>query len=141
MNEESAETPTIHDAVSEFIHDLEGVKSAEQIACPLIQAIANESRNRFKTFAEGFQTDTTDDQITYRVPFESSREFRKLQRRTQRIQGAIYHTPRALLVAMVSAFDAYLGRLSPMHLCPTARAHRCFGTSPDVLRVGLTQFN
>lgn len=113
MSEDESPSLKIADAIREFIHDLEGVKSAEQIACPLIQAITKDSKEKFDEFADKFRAepDSKEKSVTYHVPFESSREFRKLQRRLQRVNSAIYQTPRALLVAMVSTFDAYLGRL------------------------------
>ena len=101
-----------------FTHDIEGVKSATQIACSLVQAVANNSRKKFQKsqkFADDFKSEDEsddDDGVTYSCPLlQSRKEFRKLQRRLHRIQGAMCQSPRALLVALVSAFDAYFGKL------------------------------
>lgn len=104
----------IEDAVSEFIHDLEGIKSAELIACPLIQGLAIQCKEEYDKFAESLKVESSDDSSgndSYLVPFESAKQFRHLRRQHRLTRSAILQTPRALLVAMVSAFDAYLGRL------------------------------
>jgi hypothetical protein len=104
---------SIDDAVAEFIHDIDGIRSAEQIACPLIQALAKRYSDDFSNLVNGFKTkgiEDADDE-TILVPVANDKEFRKLRRRREVTSSAIYQTPRALLVAMISAFDAYLGRL------------------------------
>lgn len=105
--------PTIQKAVSEFLHDLEGVNHAVQIACPIIQTVANKTREKFDQFSEPFkkEPETEDGPAFFHVPFDSDTEFRKLRRRNETLRSALIQTPRALLVAMVSSYDAFLGRL------------------------------
>ena len=110
---ESKTTPNISDALSEFLHDLDGIKSAEQIACPLIQTLAKQSSDELEKLVDEFRSETDDEsqEVTFFVPVERNREYRTIQRRQKLTNSAIYQTPRALLVAMVSSFDAYLARL------------------------------
>jgi hypothetical protein len=111
MTESVDKSPPIADAVSEFIHDLEGIKRAEQIACPLIQALAHQTSQEFQDFAVPFKVETDSDGVTkYLVPFEADQAFRAVRRKHKLTSSAFTQTPRALFVAMVSAFDAYLGR-------------------------------
>lgn len=114
MAEDEVPGPTIAEAITDFTHDLEGIRSAEQIACSLISVLAGQSNKQFHEFADDFRTDDEigpDGVATFHVPLESNKEFRELQRKMRQVNGAMFQTPRALLVAMVSAFDAYLGRL------------------------------
>jgi len=105
--------PTIVDAVSEFIHDIDGIKSAEQITCTLLQTLAKKSTKEFNHLSNEFKVDSEEEsnELTFHVPLEHHKKFRELRRRQKLTNSAIYQTPRALLVAMVSSFDAYLGRL------------------------------
>lgn len=100
----------IADAVLEFIHDLEGIKSAEQIACPLIETLSRRTFQEFQEVADQFKVNT-DGITTFLVPFAADQAFRAVRRNHKLASSAIRQTPRALFVAMVSAFDAYLGRL------------------------------
>jgi len=113
MTSETASEPRISDALAEFIHDLDGIGSAEQIACPLIQNLAKHSSEEFEKLVNQFRSETNDEsqEITFFVPVDQYREYRTLKRRQKLTNSAIYQTPRALLVAMVSSFDAYLARL------------------------------
>jgi hypothetical protein len=112
MTEPPNPSPPISDAVREFLHDLEGIKSAEQIVCPLIAKLALDTSKRFHQVAEPFKVKTDDaGRETYMVPFAADKAFRAVRRERQRTSSAFLQTPRALFVAMVSTFDAYLGRL------------------------------
>ncbi|TWU44490.1 hypothetical protein [Rubripirellula reticaptiva] len=113
MEAESDSRIKISDAVGKFLHDLDGIKSAEEIACSLIQVLAKQSGDKYeKLLVEfGTETDEESEESTILVPVERDKEFRDAQRQRNLTNSAIYQTPRALLVAMVSSFDAYLGRL------------------------------
>lgn len=112
MNEVPNASPPIAEAVSEFLHDLEGIKSAEQIVCPLIQALAHETSKEFLQIVQPFKVKSEDHgRTTYMVPFAAEKAFRSVRRKQQLTSSAFIQTPRALFVAMVSTFDAYLGRL------------------------------
>ncbi len=113
MTSEIASGPRISDAVAEFLHDLDGIKSAEEIACPLIQTLAKQCDEEFTKLVHELRSETNDesDEVTIFVPLARNNEYQKLQRRQRLSNSAIYQTPRALLVAMVSSFDAYLARL------------------------------
>ena len=113
MSTSLSTTPTIVGAVSKFIHDIDGIKSAEEIACTLLQSLAKKSSKEFSDLSNEFKVDSEEDseELTFYVPLEHNKQFRKLRRRQKLTNSAMYQTPRALLVAMVSSFDAYLGRL------------------------------
>ena len=104
---------TITSALSEFLHDLEGVNHAVQIACPIIQSAANKSQEKYTSFSEPFrqETESEDEPSVFHIPFGSDSEFRLLQRKRNTLRSALFQAPRALLVAMVSTYDALLGRL------------------------------
>jgi len=113
MTTEPKSAPKISDALGEFLHDLDGIKSAEQIACPLIQTLAKKASQEYKILVSEFRTETETEvaEITLSVPVDRIGEFKRVQRRGQLTNSAINQTPRALLVAMISSFDAYLARL------------------------------
>lgn len=112
MTENLKSSPPIADAVSEFLHDLEGIKSAAQIVCPLIQKLAHETSKELQQVVEPFRVKSEDNgRETYLVPFAADKIFRGIRRNHKLTCSAFVQTPRALFVAMVSAFDAYLGRL------------------------------
>lgn len=113
MATEPKADPTISYAIAQLLHDLEGIKSAERIACPLIQALANKAAAEYQAIVDEFRTEIAgdSDDRTFYVPVERNHEFRIIQRKHKLSNSAIYQTPRALLVAMVSSFDAYLARL------------------------------
>ena len=113
MESASESGPKISDAIAEFLHDLDGIKNAEQIACPLLQALANRSGEEHQNLINELRTETDDQskEVTFFVPVERNREYHAVRRRHKLADSAIYQTPRALLVAMVSSFDAYLARL------------------------------
>ncbi len=110
MNQQSEKTQTISDVVSIFIHDLEGVKSAEEIACPLIQTLSQNLNEELKVLIEPI-IDSNDDSESISIPFDAVKKFRSLRRKNNLAHSAIRQMPRALHVAMVSTFDAFLGNL------------------------------
>ncbi|KLU07687.1 hypothetical protein RISK_000204 [Rhodopirellula islandica] len=114
MSSESSQPKSmIHNAVAEFLHDLEGVNHAVQIACPIVQAASAKTRTKFEDFSEPFKKEASEEDSSpvFHVPFASDKEFRELRRRDAALRSALFQTPRALLVAMVSTYDAFLGRL------------------------------
>lgn len=112
MTEPPKSPPPIADAVSEFLHALEGIKSAAQIVCPLIQKLAYQNSKEFQQVAEPFRVKSEDNgREKYLVPFAADKSFRVVRRNHKLTSSAVIQTPRALFVAMVRAFDAYLGRL------------------------------
>jgi len=104
----------IHDIVTELLHAIGGIKSTEEMLLPLVDMLAFQARREFDDFVtnRGIESKELEpDTVSYFVPPDLDDTFRKLRRRRVLTGNAVCQTPRALLVAMVSSFDAFLGSL------------------------------
>lgn len=111
---ESRTETSIHRIVTDLIHSLEGIKSSEELVLPLLQVLASKSKEDFEKFISESEIETvaSDGKSTkYFVPFDHDAKFRKHRRESRSSSNAIFQAPRALFVAMVSRYDAFIGHL------------------------------
>lgn len=112
MNTPVEESYPIAKAVAKFIHDLEGIKRAEEIIGPLLRDVNQDTAQEFVKATRQFEGEPAGNRtVKYHVPLTSAKSFRAVVRKLALAVSAQNQTPRALFVAMVSAFDAYLGQL------------------------------
>lgn len=103
----------INRAIEKFVDRIEGIKRSEQIVMPLIGAFSKKADEAFAHFLEHEKIERKIEgtKTVFSVPLKNVAKFEELQRKCDSIDSALFQTPRALLVALVSAYDAYLGDL------------------------------
>jgi hypothetical protein len=80
---------------------------------PVIADISDRADKTFEKFLEdgNFKTGEDNKSVVYSIPIKQAPRFNKLRSRAESFDVAFLETPRALVVSLVSAFDAYLGEL------------------------------
>ena len=106
-------TAAIAQSIGRYVSQLEGIKQAIQIAMPLIGAENTRATTTFEAFVTEAKIRKTekDDSTSFSIPIAKYATFELLQRKRDALRAAYLQTPRALLVALVSSYDAYLGSL------------------------------
>ena len=96
-----------------FLDKMEGIKTAYEIVVPLIAKELVSARTAFDEFVnEAGITKTKHESTTsFNVPVQKYSSFQELEKKKSSLGSALLQTPRALLVAMVSCYDAFLGDL------------------------------
>ena len=115
LNEEAPPDPTegIRRAIGRFVSKLEGIKTSEEIVMPLLTRHGKKVGEEFDSFSKenSIEKNEEGDQISYSLNLKSYARFEELQKRRSATSSACFQTPRALFVALVSTYDAYLGDL------------------------------
>jgi len=118
MNNESkavkeSQRENIQRILEHFLHALDGIRTSQVLLLPVLSQICVKSVEEFEEFvvSNDMKSEGEDGSIYYRVDATLDHEFRKKRRAYRQYTNAIDQTPRALFVAMFSAFDAYLGHL------------------------------
>lgn len=110
---ENSERENIELILDQFLHALDGIRTSQILLLPLLSKICIKTIEEFDKFVESNEMKFREDDgsVYYRVDATLDHDFREKQRTRRQYTNAMDQTPRALFVAMFSAFDAYLGNL------------------------------
>jgi hypothetical protein len=80
---------------------------------PIIATLSIRADRTLTKFLENkdIEREEHETKTSYSIPFDRIASFRKHEKRATELEVAFEHLPRALLVSIVSCFDAYLGDL------------------------------
>lgn len=113
-NKADSDKNMIHEIVVSYLHALEGVKATEQAIMPLVVQVSKANEKNFNKFVSDNSIQVTEKDggvNSYYVTAEHDEEFRRHLALSRRSNHSVYQAPRALLVAMVSRYDAFIGNL------------------------------
>jgi hypothetical protein len=107
------EIPSVGRAISRFVSEVKALKRTEEFVMPLLSAVAKRTDDSLEAFIskENIEKREENGKQIFTVPIPKVRYFERLQKQSQSYGIAFYQTPGALLVALVSRYDAYLGQL------------------------------
>ncbi len=92
-----------------FIARVDSLADHVTLAMSAISQSNKQERGRFVEFLSTKATKLDSDRDVFRIPVDKFTEYRRLERRLHRSELALVSVPRALLVALVSEFDAFAG--------------------------------
>ena len=100
-------------SVLTFVRKMEGSKQAETVIMPLLMFAAKQTKETFEEFVREAKIDFNKEgtKWSYTVPVAKFTKFEKLKKIENDTETALFQTPRTLIVALVSCYDAYLGDL------------------------------
>lgn len=100
-------------ALVQYTRTIRGIRNTYGVIMPIISGVSIKADKAFEDYLAQNQikTEDADTKTVFTIPIEKASEFKKLRTRADMYDVAYFHTPRALHVSLVSAFDAYLGDL------------------------------
>ena len=102
----------IGEEVDLFVNQIDGLAETLPLAARAIQEVRKLSQNKLVEFFKGECTATvSEEKTTYNFDPGQYPKYLSLSRRVERVDAARQVVPRSFLVALVSQFDAFVGRL------------------------------
>lgn len=106
------EKPSLGQELEAFIRDIDSLAETLPLTMVVLQEVSKDVRARLKTFEDAHCSVTeSDGQRKVTVPLEYAAEYRRRYQRFEKNDLARVLVPRSLFVALVSQYDAFLGRL------------------------------
>jgi hypothetical protein len=115
-NGSSGESPASKKSIgritTEFIAEVDSLAETLPLATASINRARKQARDGFQAFLQTLPKEAeAAGRLTFTVPPDDSHKFSALRRRIARSEAAAALVPRSFLVALVSQYDAFLGRL------------------------------
>lgn len=100
-------------AIERYTRTLKGLRTTQQITMPVIATLSLRADRTFEKFIKdnSIEEAETETSKTFTVPFEKHSSFNRLHKRAEALDVAYQQLPRALMVSLVSAYDAFLSDL------------------------------
>jgi hypothetical protein len=105
--------PSFEVEINRFVDRIESMRVMLPIMVKFISEANKNTREDFERFLSdnNIESDEKDGKTIYLVSPEKSADFRKLEREIRSAELACTFVPPSFLVALISQYDAYLGRL------------------------------
>ncbi len=131
-NEDDEEKPGPAKAIDQYCGTLRGLRTTFAITVPIVAAISVKQDKAFKTFLDehGVEKKEDEDKIVYSLPLVLADKANRLRKRKEQLDVAYFHLPRALVVSLVSAYDAFLADL----------LKAIFANKPEMVEASARQF-
>jgi hypothetical protein len=98
--------------ISKYINQIESLDESFRLIVPLMDMLKRKAVTDFNEFLDKKGVKNQEDEdVTYDIPLEHSREHRKFKKRLENSKSSYIIIPRSYIVSLISLYDAYLGRL------------------------------